>query len=82
MQCNERQPNLIMPQQKSVAVALNVAQKWLRGVSKKDFLVGIERLNLDEESMASAKNWLSYISEGKLPFEHPKYWSAFCATGC
>ena len=65
----------------SVALALNAAQNWMRGVSKEDFLVWVGLLNLDEKSSESVKDWLSYIPKAKQPFVHPKYWAAFCATG-
>ncbi len=65
----------------SVAVALNAAQNWMRAVSKEDFMVWIESLKLDENSIEEVKDWLSYSSKDKPPFHQPKYWAAFCATG-
>ncbi|MEG4808575.1 CHAT domain-containing protein [Microcoleus sp. F8-D3] len=70
-----------LPDADSVALALNAAQNWMRGVSIEDFRVWVELLNLDEKSRQSVKDWLSYIPKAKQPFVHPKYWAAFCATG-
>jgi len=70
-----------LPDTDSVALALNAAQNWMRGVSKEDFRVWVGLLNLDEKSSESVKDWLSYIPKAKQPFVHPKYWAAFCATG-
>jgi CHAT domain-containing protein len=38
-----------LPEAASVALALNAAQNWMRGVSKEDFRVWVELLNLDEK---------------------------------
>jgi len=70
-----------LPDADSVALALNAAQNWMRGVSMEDFRVWVGLLNLDEKSSESVKDWLSYIPKAKQPFVHPKYWAAFCATG-
>ncbi|MEG5025784.1 CHAT domain-containing protein, partial [Microcoleus sp. AT8-A3] len=70
-----------LPEADSVALALNAAQNWMRGVSMEDFRVWVELLNLDEKSSESVKDWLSFIPKAKQPFVHPKYWAAFCATG-
>ncbi len=70
-----------LPDADSVAIALNAAQNWMRGVSLKDFQVWMGLLNLDEKCMETAKEWLSYSSKDKPPFQDPEYWAAFCATG-
>lgn len=44
--------------QKSVAVALNATQNWMRAVTREDFMVWIELLKLDENSMAEVTDWL------------------------
>ena len=62
-------------------MALNAAQNWMRGVSLEDFRVWVGLLNLDEKCMETAKDWLSYSSKDKPPFQDPEYWAAFCATG-
>ncbi len=67
--------------QKSVAVALNATQNWMRAVTREDFMVWIESLKLDETSIEKAKEWLSFDTSNKPPFRKPKYWAAFCATG-
>ena len=69
-----------LPHSDSVALALNVAQNWMRGVSKEDFRVWVGLLNLDEKSRQSVELWLVCSSE-EQPFRDPKYWAAFCATG-
>ena len=69
-----------LPDADSVALALNAAQNWLRGVSIEDFRVWVELLNLDEKSRQSVELWL-ISSREEQPFREPKYWAAFCATG-
>ncbi|MEG4408610.1 CHAT domain-containing protein [Microcoleus sp. MON2_D5] len=69
-----------LPDADSVAVALNAAQNWMRGVSMEDFRVWVGLLNLDEKSRQSVELWLVCSSE-EQPFRDPKYWAAFCATG-
>jgi len=69
-----------LPDTDSVAVALNAAQNWMRGVSIEDFRVWVGLLNLDEKSRQSVELWLACSSE-EQPFRDPKYWAAFCATG-
>ena len=69
-----------LPEADSVALALNAAQNWMRGVSKEDFRVWVGLLNLDEKSRQSVELWLGCSSE-EQPFSDPKYWAAFCATG-
>ncbi|MEZ2234409.1 CHAT domain-containing protein, partial [Microcoleus sp.] len=70
-----------LPNADSVAIALNAAQNWMRGVNREDFLVWIGLLKLDKKSMKTVKEWLSYSSKDKPPFKDPEYWAAFCATG-
>ena len=69
-----------LPDADSVAIALNAAQNWMRGVSLKDFGVWVKLLNLDKKSRQSMELWLASSSE-EQPFRDPKYWAAFCATG-
>ncbi|MEG4289496.1 CHAT domain-containing protein [Microcoleus sp. C2C3] len=69
-----------LPEADSVALALNAAQNWMRGVSMEDFRVWVGLLNLDEKSRQSVELWLACSSE-EQPFRDPKYWAAFCATG-
>jgi CHAT domain-containing protein len=69
-----------LPEADSVALALNAAQNWMRGVSKEDFRVWVELLNLDEKYRQSVELCLGCSSE-EQPFRDPKYWAAFCATG-
>ncbi len=65
----------------SVAVALNATQNWMRAVTHEDFMVWIESLKLDENSIEKVKDWLSFDTSNEPPFRKPKYWAAFCATG-
>jgi CHAT domain-containing protein/predicted enzyme related to lactoylglutathione lyase len=65
----------------SVAVALNATQNWMRAVTREDFMVWIELLKLDENSMAKVKEWLSFDKSNKPPFRKPKYWAAFINSG-
>ncbi|WP_293295727.1 MULTISPECIES: CHAT domain-containing protein [unclassified Microcoleus] len=67
--------------QKAVAVALNATQNWMRSVTREEFMVWIELLKLDEDSMEKVKNWLSFDRSNEPPFRKPKYWAAFFATG-
>ena len=69
-----------LPDADSVALALNAAQNWMRGVSMEDLRVWVGLLNLDEKSTQSVELWLACSSE-EQPFRDPKYWAAFCATG-
>jgi CHAT domain-containing protein len=64
----------------SVALALNAAQNWMRGVSMEDLRVWVGLLNLDKKSRERVELWLISSSE-EQPFREPKYWAAFCATG-
>ncbi len=69
-----------LPEADSVAVALNAAQNWMRGVSMEDCRVWVGLLNLDEKFRQSVELWLASSSH-QQPFRDPKYWAAFCATG-
>jgi CHAT domain-containing protein len=69
-----------LPDADSVALALNAAQNWMRGVSMEDFRVWVGLLNLDENYRQNAE-WSLTKLNGEQPFRDPKYWAAFCATG-
>ncbi len=69
-----------LPAADSVALALNAAQNWMRGVSREDFRVWVGLLNLDENYRQKAE-WSLTKLNGEQPFCDPKYWAAFCATG-
>ncbi|MEG5220431.1 CHAT domain-containing protein, partial [Microcoleus sp. ARI1-A5] len=69
-----------LPDADSVALALNAAQNWMRGVSKEDVIVWVKLLNLDEKWQQGTELWLINSNE-EQPFSDPKYWAAFCATG-
>ena len=66
---------------KSVAVALNATQNWMRAITREDFMVWIELLKLDENSMEEVKDWLEFEDSDKLPFNDPEYWAAFINSG-
>ena len=67
--------------ERSVAVAVNAAQNWMRAVSKQDLKIWVESLKLDETWMTAFNERSSYWPEDKPPFRNPKFWAAFCATG-
>ena len=67
--------------ERSVAVAVNAAQNWMRAVSKQDLKIWVESLKLDETWMTAFNKRSSYWPEDKPPFINPKFWAAFCATG-
>ncbi|MEG5071281.1 CHAT domain-containing protein, partial [Microcoleus sp. B3-D2] len=69
-----------LPEADSVALALNAAQNWMRGVSNEDVRVWVKLLNLDEKWQQGTELWLTNSNE-EQPFSDPKYWAAFCATG-
>ncbi|MBE9186198.1 CHAT domain-containing protein, partial [Microcoleus sp. LEGE 07076] len=69
-----------LPKADSVAIALNSAQNWMRGVSRELFEVWVGLLKLDKKCMETVQEWLSYSSKDKPPFKDPEYWAAFCAT--
>ncbi|WP_445307252.1 CHAT domain-containing protein [Microcoleus vaginatus] len=69
-----------LPDADSVALALNAAQNWMRGVNMEDFRVWVGLLNLDEKWQQGTELWLTN-SNDEQPFSDPKYWAAFCATG-
>jgi CHAT domain-containing protein len=69
-----------LPEADSVALPLNAAQNWMRGVSMEDFRVWVGLLNLDENYRQNAE-WSLTKLNGEQPFRDPKYWAAFCATG-
>jgi len=66
--------------QKSVAVALNATQNWMRAVTREDFMAWVKLLNFDKKFLQSSQLWLMASTE-KQPFCQPWYWAAFCATG-
>ncbi|MGL5065840.1 MAG: CHAT domain-containing protein, partial [Microcoleus sp.] len=69
-----------LPDADSVAVALNAAQNWMRGVTLQDFEIWVRKLKLDKKSRQGVELWL-VNSTKEYPFRDPKYWAAFCATG-
>ncbi|MBD2667844.1 CHAT domain-containing protein [Arthrospira platensis FACHB-439] len=71
----------ILPDYPSVAVALQAAQTWLRGVSCDDVLDWLKHeFKATEEELEEVEDRLS-LFEHDPPFESPCYWAAFVAIG-
>ncbi|MBD2712930.1 SAV_2336 N-terminal domain-related protein, partial [Limnospira platensis] len=69
----------ILPDYPSVAVALQAAQTWLRGVSCDDVLDWLKHeFKATEEELEEVEDRLS-LFEHDPPFESPCYWAAFVA---
>ncbi len=67
--------------EKPVYLVMNEAQKWLRDVTKKDFLEWLETTNLDAERKKSIKEDMSLCHAEDRYFADPEYWAAFAAVG-
>jgi CHAT domain-containing protein len=65
----------------SVAVALNSAQRWLRGVTKEELQEWTSQLPLGGNQKLALRRWCNKIEANTKPFESPYYWAAFCAIG-
>ena len=66
-----------------VYLVMNEAQKWLRDVTKKDFLKWLDTVNLDakiKDSIIVTEKLYRY-SDTEQPFTETQYWGAFCAVG-
>jgi CHAT domain-containing protein len=50
------------------AVALNLAQRWLRRATRADLAAKLPDVTPDGD-------------EGQYPYRHPRYWAAFAYTG-
>ncbi|RMH77707.1 MAG: CHAT domain-containing protein, partial [Cyanobacteria bacterium J007] len=71
----------ILPDYPSVAVALQAAQTWLRGVSCDDVLHWLQHdLKATEEEVEAVEDRLD-LFEDDPPFAKAYYWSAFTAIG-
>jgi CHAT domain-containing protein len=64
-----------------MTIALNIAQIWLRDVTKSKLLEWIGELKLDSKSTEEIENLLKKYKSDKKLFESPFYWAAFCAIG-
>ncbi|ULB43657.1 CHAT domain-containing protein [Limnospira fusiformis KN01] len=70
----------ILPDYPSVAVALQAAQTWLRGVSCDDVLDWLKHeQKATEEEVEEVEDRLSLFDDP--PFESPCYWAGFVAIG-
>ncbi|MEG5162617.1 CHAT domain-containing protein [Microcoleus sp. AT3-A2] len=70
-----------LPDADSVALALNAAQNWMRGVTEKDFRVWMQSLGLDKKLSQKVQLRLTSFTPDESLFSDPQYWAAFCATG-
>jgi CHAT domain-containing protein len=68
---------------RSVAVALNQAQLWLRDITKVELKAWItaNRLPLDPTMRQKLTKRLHKWQDNQKPFQNPFYWAAFCAIG-
>jgi CHAT domain-containing protein len=68
---------------RSVAVALNKAQLWLRDITKAELKTWItaNRLPLDPTMRQKLTKRLHKWQDNQKPFQNPFYWAAFCAIG-
>ena len=64
----------------SVAIALNQAQLWLRGVTKEELQRWKATLNVSSQ-MWKIDAALINMPDNSSPFASPYYWAAFCAVG-
>ncbi|MFB2936219.1 CHAT domain-containing protein [Aerosakkonemataceae cyanobacterium BLCC-F154] len=66
----------------NVTIALQAAQKWLKSVSRQDFLIWLENeVKMDRDQVTNLKNFIRYSFPNPEPFAEPQYWAAFCAIG-
>ena len=69
--------------EKSVSLALNQAQNWLRTVDKENLLKWLDALQLKPESKQKLRQQLNLglRSSTYQPFKEAYYWAGFCAIG-
>ncbi|MGA9380554.1 MAG: CHAT domain-containing protein [Phormidium sp.] len=66
----------------NVPVALQAAQKWLKSVSRPDFLTWLENeVKMNPDQVMNLKNFIRRCFPNPEPFAEPQYWAAFCAIG-
>jgi CHAT domain-containing protein len=67
----------------SVAKALNEAQKWLRGLTKRALREWLEEspITLTLNQRAELEDNLSRCGEDEKPYQGVYYWGGFCAVG-
>ncbi len=73
----------LFPSEKSVSLALNQAQSWLRTVDKENLLKWLYELQLKPESKQKLRQQLNLglYSSTYQPFKEAYYWAGFCAIG-
>ena len=73
----------LFPSEKSVSLALNQAQSWLRTVDKENLLKWLDALQLKPESKQKLRQQLNLglRSSTYQPFKEAYYWAGFCAIG-
>ncbi|MEO1429508.1 MAG: CHAT domain-containing protein [Cyanobacteria bacterium J06633_8] len=67
----------------NIVIALNEAQKWLRGVTKKDLLQwidGNQHMTNDNKNKIKERLEKNYLPQ-QQPFKQPCFWGAFYAVG-
>ncbi|OIP71465.1 MAG: hypothetical protein AUK43_06115 [Oscillatoriales cyanobacterium CG2_30_40_61] len=69
--------------EKSVSLALNQAQSWLRTVDKENLIKWLDALQLKPESKQKLRQQLNLgiRSSTYQPFKEAYYWAGFCAIG-
>ncbi|NES17928.1 MAG: CHAT domain-containing protein [Symploca sp. SIO3E6] len=73
----------ILQQGITATIALNQAQRWLLGVTKKELLVWVEA---NQQFLAPAlrmnlRHRLHKLEDSVKPFQSPRHWAAFCGIG-
>ncbi|WP_158442078.1 CHAT domain-containing protein, partial [Planktothrix mougeotii] len=73
----------LFPSEKSVSLALNQAQSWLRTVDKENLIKWLDALQLKPESKQKLRQQLNLglRSSTYQPFKEAYYWAGFCAIG-
>ena len=73
----------LFPSEKSVSLALNQAQSWLRTVDKENLQKWLDALQLKPESKQKLRQQLNLglRSSTYQPFKEAYYWAGFCAIG-
>ena len=73
----------IFQQGVAATVALNEAQRWLLGITKRELEVWVktnERF-FDATLKINLRRRLHQLDDNAKLFQHPRYWAAFCAIG-
>ncbi|MBD2015204.1 CHAT domain-containing protein [Microcoleus sp. FACHB-53] len=65
----------------TVAVALNIAQTWLRDATTAELQAWADHLKLASELSQQIEEALDWFDSDEKPFQAPYYWAAFCTIG-